>query len=349
MRKLVLAVLFLSLSQSLLAQHSHSGWIHSYTAETAGKKYVFVMRRNDGGDDYLVGDKYKWSGMYRNDGSTAPLWTVDWKQRVFLPDDGKHVVRFGSRRYSATYREEAFTFVSEGKSIKSYQVRDLIAFPYLLPHSSAGYGLLYSPLAPDLPNDGVLMKVDEHNYYPLNSGAIIDNEKQTLAFETCHGDKYLFDFTTGEMISGDRPSRNLSLWLFGFLLTGCAAYLFFAARLKVGETVSSIVSVFGGFLVTCGLFLIPIISILTYKTQCDYDLPDYPDFWTCCLVSVSMLPRYLLTSLNLIAPPEQDFPSVGFDAVVFWAVLFWFPAFTFFAFSTHSLIRFLKAKRRKFC
>jgi len=349
MRKTILAVLFfLALPVSVFAQHPDSGWIYSYTAETADKKYIFVMRRK-GGDDYLLGDKYPQSGMYLNDGSNTPLWTVDWKQRVFLPDDGKHVVRLGRLRYSSSYREEVFAFIAEGNVLKTYQTRDLIDFPYLLPHSSAGYGILYSPLDPYLPHDGVRMKVDNYNDYPLNSGAVIDNKKRTMAIETCHGDRFLFDFTTGRIISAQRPSRNLALVLFGALIAAYAVYLFFAARVRFTETVSTLANCAAGLLITVLLFLIPIISILPYKTQCDYHLPDYPDFWTCCLLSVSMLPRYLLTSLNLIAPTTQDVPVVGFEAIVFWAVLFWLPCYVFFTYLSHFLVRFLKTSRRRLC
>jgi hypothetical protein len=346
MRKPILAVLFfLAFQLSVFAQHPDSGWIHSYTAETSDKKYIFVMRRK-GGDDYLLGDKYPQSGMYLNDGSMEPLWTVDWKQRVFLPDDGKHVVRLGRLHYSASYREEVFAFFAEGNVLKTYQTRDLIDFPYLLPHSSAGYGIIYSPQDPNSTHDGVRMKVDNYNHYPLNSGAVIDNENQTLAIETCHGDKYLFDFTTGDIISAQRPSRNLALTLFGVLIAAYAVYLFFAARAELGETFSSLATCAAGLLITFFLFLIPIISIFPYKTQCDYHLPDYPDFWTCCLLSVSMLPRYLLTSLNLISPPTQDIPIVGFEAIVFWTALFWFPCFVFFSYLSKFIISFLKSKRR---
>jgi hypothetical protein len=347
MRKTISAILFfLALPTSVFAQHPTSARMYSYTAETADKKYLFVMR-DSGRSDYFVSDKYEKSGMYLNDGSTAPLWTVDWKRRVYLPNDGKHVVRLGSSHYSATYREEAFTFLAAGNILKTYKVNDLIAFPWLLPHSSNGYDFHRAPLDPDLPNDGVLLKVDNGKGYPLNSGAVIDNEKQTIKIETYHGDKYLFDLNTGSIISSERPSRNLAFALFSVLITGYAAYLFFAVRAKLTESVSSIAACVVGFLVTLFLFLIPIISILPYKLFSE-DNPGYSDLWFCCYLSVSMLPRYLLTSLNIIAPPEMDMPVSDYGTAISWLILFWFPCFALFTYLTHFLISCLRSKRPKF-
>jgi hypothetical protein len=317
---------------------------YSYTAETADKKYIFVMRN----PNYCFDDceKYSQSGMYLNDGLTTPLWTVDWQNYVYLPNDGKHIVRRGKLHYSATYREQVFTFLAEGNVLKTYETTDLITFPWLLPHSSNGYGINYSPLDPDLPNDGVLMKVDKFNYYPLNSGAVFDNEKQTMQIETFHGDKYLFDFNTGNIISSERPSRNLAFALFCALIIGYAAYLFFAARAKLGESLLNISICAAGILVTVFLFLIPIISILPYKISCNTHEPDYPDFWTCCYLSVSMLPRYLLTSLNIISLPTMDMPSSSYETTISWLLLFWLPCTWFFAILTKYSISFLKSKQR---
>lgn len=118
MRKIILIFLFLfTLPLIGFTQHPDSDRIISYTAETADKKYIFVMP-NRIGDDYFVSDKYKQRGMYFNDGSTIPLWTVDWKGRVYLPNDGKHIIRLGRLNYSATYREDVFTFIAEGKNLK---------------------------------------------------------------------------------------------------------------------------------------------------------------------------------------------------------------------------------------
>lgn len=341
MRKTIHALLFLLtlLPLNVIPQRS-------YTAETSDKKYIFVIRRTDG-EDYLVGDKYKWSGMYANDGSSEPLWTVDWQQRVYLPDDGKHVVRIGGwNDYSATYREESFAFFSDGKPLKAYRVNELITFPYLLPHSSAGYGINYAPLDPDLKHDGVVMKVDHGSSgYPINSGANFDNEKRTMRIETYHGDRYLFDYTTGNIISAERPSRDLGLVLFGALFVAYSAFPAFAARRGWSATVRRLTVAAIGIITTLGVFLIPILSILPYKSSgTPYD-PNYPDFWTCCYLSVSMLPQYLLTSLNAMSPAVNNFHDYSVEANLYWLIFFWFPVSAFFAGLSHFIISFIITRR----
>jgi hypothetical protein len=276
--------------------------------------------------------------------------TVDWKSRVYLPDDGKHVVRVGGwNDYSATYREEAFTFFSQGEELKAYRTTDLITFPHLLPHSSAGYRINYAPFAADVKHDGAVMKVDHgSSTYPINTGARFDNEKRTMRIETYHGDRYLFDFTTGRIISAERPSRDLALALFGALFVGYCAFLFFAARCERRETVWSLTVSAVGYLMTSSVFLIPIFSILPYKSSGTPYAPDYPDFWTSCYLSVSMLPQYLLTSLNLLSPPANGLPDTTIETTLLWLIFFWIPCFALFTGASHFIVSFLESRRR-FC
>ena len=42
-----------------------------------------------------IRERYSKSGMYRNDGTREPLWTVDWWAVVTVPGDGVHVIRQG--------------------------------------------------------------------------------------------------------------------------------------------------------------------------------------------------------------------------------------------------------------
>lgn len=338
MRKFLFTFLFiLTLPLFCFAQTHNCDWSFSYTAETADKKYILVMRDPHGGD-YLVGDKYKQSGMYLNDGSTTPLWTVDCKQRVYLPNDGKHIIRLGRLSYSATYREDAFTFTAEGKDIKTYQTRDLITFPYLLLHSSHGYSINHSPLSPDLPNDGVLMKVDSGKDYPLNSGAIFDNENQTMQIETLHGDKYLFDFTTGKTISSSRPSRNTAIGLFCVLIILYFVYAFAILKSNLSKSRLKIANYTAGFFLSLFLFLIPVVSVWLFNASFEEYKTVYPDFLILCLLQISMLPEYLLTSLYIISPPENGLASVGFEAMFQWLAIFWLPLMLFIGLLNHLFI-----------
>jgi hypothetical protein len=301
--------------------------------------------RSPSGYDHLVGDKYKQSGMYLNDGSTTPFWTVDWKERTYLPNDGKHIIRLGRLRYSATYREEAFTFFAEGKVLKTYQSKDLITFPFLLPHSSNGYEINNSPLAPNLSNDGVFMKVDNGPGYPLNSGAIFDNDKKTMQIETFHGDKYLFDFTTGNIISSSRPSRNLAIALLFILLIVYFVYAGSISKSNISKTKLKIANFAMGFFLSLFLFLIPVISVWTCEIPLLDEYPSvYPKFLVHCILQISIFPEYLLTSLNVFSPPDRGFAYAGFESMFQWLILFWLPVVLAVSFLNHFFITKLSKK-----
>ncbi|MFN0139944.1 MAG: hypothetical protein ACKVQW_07630 [Pyrinomonadaceae bacterium] len=332
----LLLLLLLTASQVALAD-----W-PSYTAETADKKNIFVMVKPN--CEYCWGsDKYKQSGMYVNDGSIEPLWTVDWHGRIFLPNGGHHIIRLGKLDYTATYREEAFSFLYDGNEFKTYRTKDLISFPYLLPHTyNRDYGFIYSRLDPRLPNDGVLMKIDHGEGYPLNDGVKIDNENNTILMETLHGDRFVFDIETGDLISSTRPSRSAAIAMLCALMAGYFAYLFLTMKfsLNVGRIANSAV----GFFLALLLFLIPVISVWQYKHPFIDEQHSYPEFSVLCLIQISLLPQYLLTSLNFMSQPENHAISLGYDITLQWFFLFWLPFIVCFAFLNHSVVSRLGAK-----
>lgn len=300
-----------------------------YQAVTADKKHVFVIVKSD--CKLCWGsDKYKVSGMYLNDGSTDPLWTVDWQNYIFLPNGGKHVVRKGRwARYSATYREEVFSFIEEGNVLKTYSAGDLIAFPFLLPHSSSHYNVMNSTLRSDFPNDGAAarLKTDNGEGYALNDGVRIDNENNTIQIETFHGDKYLFDLHTGNIISSNQPSRNAAIALFCVLVIGYIAYLFLAARINLNFMLTGVINYGVGIVVGLLLFLIPIISVWLYKIPVSEYEPSYPDFSILSYLQISMFPSYLLASLNIITQPENSVLQSDPETMLLWVLFFWAPFF----------------------
>src|SRR5688500_3455468 len=74
---------------------------------TADGKFVFVMLAPQTLEDELkshgtedaknavtaIRNVYKKSGLYKNDGSAEPLWTVDWYAPVTVLSDGEHLIR----------------------------------------------------------------------------------------------------------------------------------------------------------------------------------------------------------------------------------------------------------------
>jgi len=98
--------------------------------ETTGN-YVFVMLAPNHPGGWVQHDPemrkiYKQSGLYRNDGSSTPLWTVDWYAfEVFPHFDGEHLVRMGGS-WTASTDHLAVSFYKNGKEIKSYRIKDLV-------------------------------------------------------------------------------------------------------------------------------------------------------------------------------------------------------------------------------
>jgi hypothetical protein len=308
------------------------GVFASFTAETSDKKYIFVMLNPENPSGW-GNDKFSQSGMYLNDGSTTPLWTVDWLNRVFLPADGEHVVRRDKyRRYSATYEEESLSFFHKDNLLKTYRTKDIVDFPWLLPHTSSHYKVTIADLYLNSPGDGVLMKVDRGEGYPLNSGVEIDNKNQTISIQTFHNDTYLFDLKTGNIISSTQPTRNTAIILFSIFLIGYFLYVYLRSKKSLQKPRLNISNLAAGLLITFLLLIIPIISV-SFNQVYDVAYAKYfPTFFGYACLSIQMFPRYLLTALKIINPPPENF-CISFDSEdnLKWLALFWSPCVLFFA------------------
>lgn len=172
-------------------------WPSSYSTVSANGKYVFVMlapvqSEKDGialrpeGQKGLQGlrAKYHVSGLYRNDGSTTPLWTVDWyAYSVLVASDGIHLVREGP--WAENSLTEAFSFFEYGRQIRASRVRDLVDTTLTLPHTVS--------------------------HFRWEKSMRIDDSSRTLLVTTLNRDRYTFDMTTGSLISAHRPMRTTVL------------------------------------------------------------------------------------------------------------------------------------------
>lgn len=157
----------------------------SYTKPTPDGLHLFVMisRYDKAPEIRNSRSTYTQSGLYRNDGSSTPIWTVDWYADNVEPlSDGVHLVRPSPWVYSSN--SEAVAFFAKGKLIRSYTVRDLVAYSDLMPHS--------------------VYRFEWRSYKHLN-----DQEK-TYTIETKHGERYTFDVTTGDISSSFSPPSSFS-------------------------------------------------------------------------------------------------------------------------------------------
>lgn len=118
-------------------------------------------------------EKWPISGMYRNDGSNAPLWTVDWyAYHVDVPQGGEHVVRYAHRFES---RDFAIQFYRNGELTASYRVDELSQF------------------------------IRAGEYYEWLAESYLNEADGTLSIKTTTYEWYTFDVRTGETTSRFRP------------------------------------------------------------------------------------------------------------------------------------------------
>ena len=169
----------------------------SYTKPTPDGKHLFVMispqSPKDDASSWIeskaqeirrIRNTYTISGLYRNDGSSTPVWTVSWYAYDVEPlSDGIHLVRPGP--WASSSDSEAVAFFASGKLIRSYTVGDLVAVPALMPHSVS--------------------------HFMWRSDAHLNDDHKTYAIKTKQGERYTFDVTTGKISSSFSPVR----WILG--------------------------------------------------------------------------------------------------------------------------------------
>jgi len=147
-----------------------------YTKVTENGEYVFVMlappegwsEKNPG-----IRKTYMQSGLYKNDGSTAPLWVVYWYAfGVYPSSDGRHLVRMGP--WASSTDQLALSFHENGKEIKQYLIRDLVR------------------------DEKKLRYTVSHFFW--NSELRFNDKEGTIFLKTTDGRTYLFSVKTGEIL-----------------------------------------------------------------------------------------------------------------------------------------------------
>lgn len=151
---------------------------HDYQIEVDDAKYVFVMLATGeyGQQKKEIRSLYKLSGLYLKSDPREPFWTIDWyAYAVYVSSDGKHLVRMGRGNHGYGFAL-ATAFYNEGKLVKEYLIKQLVADPLSLPTSTAGVHWIG--------------KVE------------FDDHKKILKLKTRSNEKYVFNIKTGAMIEG---------------------------------------------------------------------------------------------------------------------------------------------------
>jgi hypothetical protein len=208
---LCLLLLFTLLVEADPVQADTVAMPFSFAAVAAQKNYVFVMiapvakgsdgsnlRDEERGAAQRLRARYRTSGLYANDGSTTPLWTVDWyANSVLVPSDGIHLIRRGP--WAENGSTEALTFFAEGRKIRSYSVGELVDTTLTLPHTVS--------------------------HFSWDKSITIDEASRTATVTTLNGDRYVIDFTNGGIISASRPMRIAAITIAGLLLFVTAFFI----------------------------------------------------------------------------------------------------------------------------
>lgn len=150
--------------------------------------------------------RYSLSGLYRNDGSTNPVWTTPhyiWP-RALVANDGQHLVAYRPGRLSGVYGvgvgETVLAFYAQGKLTHRYTCGELIAFPSLLRWQNGRTRSWHDSLS-------------------------LDDGSGQLTLVTTLRDRYVFDLATGRIMSSFRPSLLLGGLLVTALIAGGALAL----------------------------------------------------------------------------------------------------------------------------
>jgi hypothetical protein len=198
MRSLLL-VAALALMPTEAAFADKPGPDSTYKQKSADGRFVFVMLAPVSLEEEVSGvnpqyaptlralrTQYTKSGLYKNDGSKDPLWTVDWYKRpVVVADDGVHLVAFGRWAYFKEARtkppdmealkREALSFYAKGKLLRTYSIGELVDTPGLLPRSVS-------------------------HFRWLKSSALLDISRQFEVI-THDGNRVLFELSTGKLLN----------------------------------------------------------------------------------------------------------------------------------------------------
>jgi len=215
----------------------------TYSTPSPDGKLLFVMlappsddpaKNPDNTDEgKALRKKYPTSGLYRNDGSTTPLWTADWyAYGVYPADDGVHLVREDSparmlssfvakRLPEETVRKQldgpALSFVADGKVLKTYTVRELVAKPDELPNSVT--------------------------HVLWMAGGMVTRDGKRFVLLTQDAQQIVFDLATGDIVSRKAAglgnvqvwvARGLMAFVALFLAAAFARWLYFARKGTAG-------------------------------------------------------------------------------------------------------------------
>lgn len=193
-------IVCLALSGAQLRAYEPPPYVNVSQSSANGQWLVVVLTQSDRSD--AIGQKYPQSGVYRNDGSTEPLWTFNWYSPfVWISDDGKTVVRI-----HASDRLE-ITSQSDLAQLR----RRLANFPAVTFYINGQEGLTW--FVGDLFSVSSVNLSPKQPYYGWYRTHSVDDTNNHLSFLTTWDTSAVIDLKSGAILkTSDRPSFRRSPW-----------------------------------------------------------------------------------------------------------------------------------------
>jgi hypothetical protein len=174
----------------------------SYTKASSDGRFLFVMlvpprySKEDSQRGANLQKRYPRSGLYRNDGSSKPLWDVGggYARKAYPASDGVHLVCVSGYGGGFEPWGQAIRFYAAGQLMRAYSIDDLTV-PWLLR---------------DSPSGTIWLCQDR-----------FDDAEQRYTIWTSDGNSLTFDVRTGEIVS----KFVLLRWAAGILLAVSAVGL----------------------------------------------------------------------------------------------------------------------------
>jgi hypothetical protein len=245
------ALAVLALGPDAQASRPRNVW-PAYKTLSPNGQYVFVMRSPEEGRWGPEGPEihrlYPKSGLYRNDGSNTPLWTVDWyvpndldSTGIGVASDGIHLVLHHNWwRGRDIYDAEVLSFFANGQLLRTYRLRELSGVS-----GWSSRGDIYWVKGVGFPSN-----------YQVSPNKGLDDKRLRYTVRTEDGRRFVFDMRTGEIISVSTIVpwfRVLALVIARALLLAVVVALFFHDRVnRWSEKVSA------SLRMLCRVLIIPV-------------------------------------------------------------------------------------------
>jgi hypothetical protein len=174
------------------------------------------QRTNSDAEIRAIRATYPASGLYRNDGSTDPIWTFavePWPRSVEIAPDGIHAVLPGG--WVDSVGGTVVYLLRNGNVFREYDVEQII------------------------PN--LRLKVLANRGYMIScAGVSFDRENMTYTVVTEQGERTVIDVTTGAIVAHDSPWPQI-VWsvaaVLAVMFIAVVAWIWTTVRRKHGATI----------------------------------------------------------------------------------------------------------------